>query len=774
MFLSKIMIAFLCLGCLVLSASQITLIVPANAPEVDKTAAQELTEHLTAATGEKFAIANEEQNIDGRKIYLGNTGFSRKNGVDFNQFGHEEYLLKAVGNDLIIGGGAPRGTLYGVYEFLERFTGVTWLDEWTTHIPAVSGIKWPQDLNLRDKPVFAYRGIYSVRSTDRETRIRFRVRCRENIYWDEKITPAEAAKWGITPVLGRPSPLNTLYYYIKDWPKDGFEDCLSMNPDGSRIRPTSFAGPGQVCFSSRKARDKFIAQLKGFIAADRREYPDNYPQLYNLSINDTQDRCHCPDCRKLAEKYQAYSGTMLEFVNAVADGISSEYQDVRLQTSAYLFTEEPPVGIKPALNVTVRVSPSPWGSKCETMLPLNNPKNRPTLDNLRKWSELGSIQIWNYWVIFGPYPGKNAGLVNIPAMLENLKIFHQYKSDYVFSECEFPDTVSFHPLRLYLGYKMKWNPDRSVEPILDRYFTGYYREAALPMRQLYDYMVKRQSESPVLDVPDSSGRKYLDADFFRFAESRFSEAEKLANGNPVILSHITQERVPLDIARLSCRDNWPEEPFLPAPEKIMDRLKTAWPQSVDRWYEGPVWQRREQAIMKTFFQKMTPVQTGAKYPLTDPRLTGRRLYDIAWPDFNAVEELGKHGVRLVDDPAAVGGKAMRLAKPVAVPEKGFHEQAFRCGVQSRSGGKLLFDIYLKNIPDENYHLYHLGRMTLDPNTLLWIHNSWFIQQHFDRYYRATGNNTYDVYASIKLEGPAYVKGSTKTNAVYVDRILLSE
>ena len=62
-----------------------------------------------------------EKEADGKSvIFLGNTAFARKNGVDPDAAGKEEWILKTVGDDLIISGGRPAGTLYGVYELLER------------------------------------------------------------------------------------------------------------------------------------------------------------------------------------------------------------------------------------------------------------------------------------------------------------------------------------------------------------------------------------------------------------------------------------------------------------------------------------------------------------------------------------------------------------------------------------------------------------------------------------------------------------------------------
>jgi len=735
------------------------------ATEAEKTAVRELVNHLTAVLGRRVpAVPEDAKPASGRLIYVGRTAFAAKH-AEIAEFRPEESLIRSVGKALVITGGRPRGTLYGVYEFLERVAGVVWLDEKNSHIPRRPGLKW-ENLDIRTLPAFRYRGIYTTPiwcGNNREERLQFLSRCRENIFWQCNITAPERERWGISPVLGRPAPLNTMHYYSVLWPEKGMESARSLNRNGDRDRSRSFAGPGQICFSSPLARRTVARQLREFIEADRKEFPDSPPPLYNLSINDTHDRCECAACVALAEKYKSYAGTVLEFVNAVADSIRESYPDVRIQTSAYLFTEKAPEGIVPRPNVVVRLSPSPWGSNCQTMVPLDAPVNRKTLDDMKKWSAMGKIQVWNYWVLFGNYAGKNAGVTGIAAVTENLKIFRRLGSDYVFSECEFPDTASFHGLRVYLGYQFLRDPFQPVGPLLDRYFAAAFGPAAGSMREFFDYQQKRQAAGPQRDMMDASMRPWLDAEFFRTAEKCFAAAEKVAGGNGRLLGRIRQERVPADIARLSVRTLGPDN-------AAALRLKKNWETALTRWY-GKSWPKREADNLKNFFRKIEVPEKGAKYPLPE-ELARRIVYDITWQDFNTVTELASYGLHLADDPEAAGGKAMRLAEPKRTPVKGFHSRNLQAGVFSRSRKTTLTVKVLTVKPDEKYHFYDLGRAKLDPVSLVYIHRMWFLQQHLDRYYLAEGKNEYDVWISVKAEGPAYCPGSSRRDALLVDRILL--
>ncbi|MBQ9500774.1 MAG: DUF4838 domain-containing protein [Lentisphaeria bacterium] len=760
-------------------AADMTIVIPGDASPETRNAAAELEEHLAAALGGQVAVMEEGGEVSGRKIYLGDTGFARRAGLDAARLDREEARIRRIGSDIVITGGKPRGVLYGAYEFLERFAGVVWIDPHTTVIPKLKTLSVPEGTDLRIKPSFAYRGIFSVQNFGRnraafERNIRFRSRMRENVFWQEKFTPEEKARWGVTAVFGRPSPLNTLYFYIRDWPAAGMEDALCLVKGGKRARPTSIYGPGHVCFTSPKARVMFKKQILAFIAQDRKEDPEGFPRIYNISINDSNlFYCICDDCARSAAKYKAQSGPMLEFVNDIAEEVEKHYPDVTIQTSAYLFTIKSPVGIRPRRNVAVRYSFSG-----KTMKPLTHDGNRNEFGHLKDWSALGNLQIWNYWVNFSKYY-PNAGIVNIDTIAENLRIFRKYHVDYVFAECEFPDTASFHPLRMYMGYQLMKDVGQDKEVLLDRFFSGYFGKAAGPMRRLYDYMNRRQLEHPDLQITTPANLNFFDRDYFVFTERCLAEAERLAAGDAAVLASISRERVPLDIARLSLRDVWKTGNDLPDIKTVHARLSKNWKASIAYWFDDAGWVNGMYHLMNTFLKKMTPPETGAKYPLP-AKLKDRRCYDITWPLFTNVSEMKKFGLRLVDDPESCCGKAVRLGR---FPEKRYgslalvkepHKLKFVCGIQSRDKKKALLQSTPEIPQNEKYDLIYIGRMTLTPNCVFWAHRSWAIQQDLDRYYRTGAVNTFDVYVSFKFEGPAYVGGSGKEDSISIDRIVLVE
>ncbi|MBE6393112.1 MAG: DUF4838 domain-containing protein [Lentisphaerae bacterium] len=757
-----------------------------NATGTEKHAATEIAGYLSKISGSRISCTVE---ISGKPhpygIFVGRTAFASAKGVDVSCFDQEEWLIRRFPDGIIVTGGRPRGTLFGAYEFLERFFGIMWLDETFTHIPRQKKITLPEKINLRCKPHFRYRGMYTWYGKNRWQSMAFRSRNRENIFLGIKMEPEIQKKLGHHPVLGRPATINTLYLYVKHWPKTGMEQGYSLNHFGKRVRPVAFDGPGQVCFSSKIAREKFAEQLIKFIREDRKDEPVNFPRLYNISVHDVKAVCHCQECRQRVKKYGSESGGMLEFINFIAEKVEKVYPDIRIQTSAYLDYEAAPLrGIAPRKNVTVRLSPSRWGSGMDTMLSLSHPRNALTLSGLKRWGALGSVQIWNYWVLFGDeIPDINACLVNIDAICDNLRFFSKLGADYVFSECEYPATATFQAMRVWVGYKLKLEPFQNVNKLIDSFMAGYYGKAAGYMRKYYDYIVKRQKEVPELETRGVSQRAYVDETFFITSEKLIQQALDSVAGNTDYIQHIINERVPLDIARLVKCPEIKGSPFTAG--DIHKRLRKDWRSLIDRYCKegksgAALLGGKQKALqhMNRFLKEYSPVQLKlAKYPVPE-KLRDKKLLEICWQDFNS---LGTYiyGVKLAEDPDSPTGRSVHYVYSEQYPQKEeFFQHKFTFGVFDRVNKKpsLKGDIPRKNIhQDEKFHVYDLGKVTLTSNkSLLWIHHSWWLQQNLGHLYRPgkPEENTYRVYVSLKFTGPAYVRNSQKSNGFYMDRILL--
>lgn len=135
----------------------------------------------------------------------------------------------------------------------------------------------------------------------------------------------------------------------------------------------------------------------------------------------------------------------------------------------------------------------------------------------------------------------------------------------------------------------------------------------------------------------------------------------------------------------------------------------------------------------------------------------------------------------MNDPEALGGKAVEI---FATPEtdemcqikhqKKFHQLPFSCGLYDNLLQEFGPDMKIEEaLSDEKYHLYKIGNWKMLSGTILWLHWTWYFQMSPKDAYMPTPDYPYDVFVSIKLTGPAYVKGSKNNDGIFVDRIILA-
>ena len=101
-------------------------------------AAEEFRDHFTTASGQHLPIVNTASRPD-RHVFIGAGEVMQASNVGFavDQMGEEDLRIVVRDGNITIAGGRPRGTLYGVYTFLEDYLGVRFLTADHTHLPPV-------------------------------------------------------------------------------------------------------------------------------------------------------------------------------------------------------------------------------------------------------------------------------------------------------------------------------------------------------------------------------------------------------------------------------------------------------------------------------------------------------------------------------------------------------------------------------------------------------------------------------------------------------------
>ena len=99
-------------------AEELAVVVSPKAGEVEQFAAEELQRYLEKITGEKVSLGNQAP--ESAVTLCVGTGLEEQATL-----GEEGYTLRSIEDGLSLTSGGPRGTLYAVYDFLERL-GCRW------------------------------------------------------------------------------------------------------------------------------------------------------------------------------------------------------------------------------------------------------------------------------------------------------------------------------------------------------------------------------------------------------------------------------------------------------------------------------------------------------------------------------------------------------------------------------------------------------------------------------------------------------------------------
>lgn len=742
-----------------------TIIVPseANAIPSERFAAEELQKFLGEITGTKFTIVSEEGH-QGPGIFIGATERSRQLGIDPDHFGEEEWVQRTEKGDLILSGGRPRGTLYGVYDFLETYAGCRWISPDTEVIPFHPDFSIPP-LDTRSKPGFSWREttLYprhdNPKLLSKEDYALFLVRNRYNggSYW------LDESRFGFTVRFGRPSSSHTFFRYQEKW-TDVKPEYFAMTEEGVRAPRMTGALGYDFCLTNLELRERIFGQLIEYIEEDRKESTATglpAPTLYALSQNDTSSKyCRCPDCMAIAEREGSFSGTMIDFVNAIADKMAAVYPDVSLVTEAYQFTKYAPKTIRPRKNVVIRLPllDREYGAAeiADVLRPITSTTNQAARELTENWAATvpgEQVFAWDYCQFRAPFRYPYDGTRKI---MKNVEFWHRLGMTHIFIEQVGID-ISFRPMREWLFFQKSVYPERNDDTLVGEFLDAYFGPAAGPMRNYYDLLaISTEAGSKKFYETQLGAIPYLTAEFFTQVNTWLEEAESLVSGpeNAKFLRHVQLERVPVDSALAYLWQRYEKNPaWAGKREEVLQRyeknkriLITTWATTVNSWVNSGVNAiDSEMAALR--------IKTPQKF---EGLSTSMRLLAYDAP-----------AKSLVEDKDAAAGRARTLGSGKAED----HTLPFKMRVYDSVTNESWDSLILEKVPqDESYHWYQVGTGPLGGNAVLWSNLYTPISLGWGA--EPPPSNIREVWISLKFTGPTYMKGSTQPDQVLADQVLV--
>ncbi|MBD3173920.1 MAG: DUF4838 domain-containing protein [Armatimonadia bacterium] len=487
-----------------------------DASPSERHGAAELSEFLGRMSGAEFPVI-ETTEPPGKAIIVGS-------GEPPADLGDEGYILRTEGDRLHIIGSPVRGAMYGCYALLEDVLGCRWWSPGATAVPQADPLIVPR-LDERVVPVLEYREPFWTEAFDGL----WCVRNRQNSS-HASITEDMGGKVQYTGFV------HTFYSLVP--PAEFFEsrpEYFSLI-DGERTTDRA-----QLCLTNPEVVHLVAERVKQWI----RDNPGT--DIVSVSQNDWHGWCRCESCSEVDEREGSPTGSLIQFVNRVAEIVEEEFPHVAIDTLAYQYTRHPPKSLRPRDNVIIRLcSIECCFSHGLEACPTNEDFERDVLE----WSEIcDRLYVWNYTTCFphylSPFP-------NLRAIGPDVKFLVDHSVVGIFEQGAYPPGKGeFSALRGWVLAKLLWDPTRDAGALIDEFLAGYYGAAAEPIAEWIDILHDRAEEENIhvgIWVPPTD--PHLTDEMIGRGLELFDEALALVEDDPELAGRVREQRLPLEYARI--------------------------------------------------------------------------------------------------------------------------------------------------------------------------------------------------------------------------------
>lgn len=439
------------------------IIVGAESIASEKYAASEFQRIFKSITGNVLRVSTKI--LSKNAIYIGNDAVKHAPLPNFKIPSEGEECFRIdMGQNLLIAGAQPRGVLYAVYEFFERYTGVRFLTRDHTYIPpGASKIPIPR-VDFNYEPSFFFRWPFYEENYNDPA---FATRLRVNTISDEKYLGGKTSQELIS---------HSISYYVSVSEYGKTHPEYFALEDGIRKLDVGGGGP-QVCSTN--------ADVIRIVTEGVTRVLDSNPSLTSISVSqmDNDSVCECSACRAVSAKEDSQGAPHLALVNAVAKSIAVSHPQVKIGTLVYWYSRKPPKNMTLLPNVQIMLC----SIECCTFHPLDDPscsRNKLFCEDLYRWKDIcKNILIWNYDTNFTAY---DLPFPNFNTISRNVALFQKNGVQGVFMEAAGNGlSTEMSDLRNYVMAQCLWNPAKESWELIEEFCTLHYGPAA---QKILDYL----------------------------------------------------------------------------------------------------------------------------------------------------------------------------------------------------------------------------------------------------------------------------------------------
>ncbi len=558
-------------------ATPYVIVVSASADPSDKAVANDLASILRQMTRATFRVVDDKTAPVSTEIVIGENN-SRLKILKLDKltkgFGYGEYVIRTVGQRLLIAGSPPRGTINGVYGFLQDHLACRWFTPGCQDIPEMQTVTIAPFTDRR-KPAFRWRSTMNPQGYDAN----FTVRNRLNMSKAEGGSVATMMLMSDprTESLGNYYPAHTMGYIPESVGKE-HPEWLALVAGERRFYPEPQANMRAYCVTN----PEFVKYMAGFLTPGVASSDPKRITFAGLGQSDSSNHCQCDVCKANYSRV-GISGTYMEFVNNVAAEIAKTHPNAIIDTLAYGMTFSP-TSVKMRDNVLVTWCPI---SACY-MHGLGDcaPNREGTLlQQCAQWRQNAKLmQVWYYFYqsdCWNPHP-------RLFAAQSSFKEFRKQGLDGVFVEpigawCGrrknpvsdgdklmpayndsaeygwFTVPVGMTHLKTYLSCRLMWDPDYDLTKGIKEFCTAYYGAAGPELAQ-WAMTEELESSYDRTNGPtfasyrgvhmDIGGAPYMKIDVLEKADALFEKAEKKVAKDKTLLRRVRMARLSPDLAVL--------------------------------------------------------------------------------------------------------------------------------------------------------------------------------------------------------------------------------
>ncbi len=499
-----------------------------HAHAAERFAAQELQKYLYESTGVCVPFFSDRCPRRSVEIFVGMPPRDSAGYTDASDLGEEGFLIKTIPEtgDIVIRGNAPRGTLYGVYRFLELFIGFRCFTRDIEMVDSLADLVIGET-DIRETPAFEYREAYFRFAFDGGFASKNRL--------NANLADISDQEGGHTKFYNFHHSFDDLVparIYFDTHP-EYFSEINGVRQSGS-----------QLCLTNPEvlgiAKDTVFRWIK--------ENP--HCRVFSVGQNDNGLQCTCSACCAQTEEDGSPAGPMLRFVNAIARDVAKEYPEILIHTFAYQYTRRAPRNVKPEPNVIVRLC----NIECvhnRTFEELAQIKDNPAhdfLENIRAWSKIcDRLYLWDYCTDFHNY------LQPFPNMLHMAENIRYYRENHIRGVLEqgnfsFGGGAALDDLKSYLIARLLWNSELDVHELIREFTDGVYGLGAPYIREYIYKMCSAITGDDRMWIYDKPNAPYWNDALIAECDALFCAAEAAAE-NETVRERICREHLSVEFLR---------------------------------------------------------------------------------------------------------------------------------------------------------------------------------------------------------------------------------